>query len=440
VTDGWTPRRQALARDQVLHAIDRARVASVELAEANGAAINKALRLAADTLRARAGDVREANVADLRAAEAAGTSGAALERLRLTDDRLGDLARELYGLAEQPDPVGDLWPGGGHEWGAAGRVVRVPLGVVGVVYDAEPAGVVEAAGPMIKAGNAVVLRGAQSALTSDIVLVEVLREALTGAGLPADAVQLLVSAERSTVRYLVSSQGLIDLVVVRGGARMVRATLSDATVPVVVLGPGNCHVYLDSAADLARAERIVLDSLPGPHAPPHAAHTVLVHAAVAGALVPALLAVLRREQVTVHADQRVAALAGGADGEMGVHDAGGGGPGVGGVRAAVAEDWHTEFPGRALALGVVDSLDGALEHVARHGAGHTEVIVTEDEAAARTFVRRVDAAAVRVNAPTHEPGADRTAGLFSTRKLHARGLIEPASFTTTKAVSRGRPE
>ena len=236
--------------------------------------------------------------------------------------------------------------------------------------------------------------------------------------------QLLASAERSTVRYLVSSRGLIDLAVVRGGARMVRATLSDATVPVVVLGPGTCHVYLDAAADLPRAERIVLDSLPGPHAPPHAAHTVLVHTAVAGAVVPALLAALRREQVTVHADERVTEMAGE----------------TGGVRPAAAEDWHTEFPGRALALGVVDSLDGALEHVGRHGGGHTEVIVTEDEVAARAFVRRIDAAAVRVNAPTREPAADRTAGLFSTQKLHARGLLEPASFTTTKAVSGGRPE
>lgn len=418
MTDGWTPRRQALTHEQVLGAIAAGRAAMEQLRGHDSAVKNKALRAAADALINRSPEVLAANAVDTRTAQAGGLAAGLLDRLRLTEGRLADLAEGLRRVADLPDPVGEVYldaPRGAAD--LVSQSIRVPLGVVGVVYDAQPTLTVEAVGIGLKAGNAVLLRGDLAALHTDTALVDLLRDALLDAGLPVDLVHLLPITERSSTRYLVSARGLVDLVLVRGSTRLVRRVLPDASVPTVELGTGNCHIYVDVAADHALAEQVVLESKLRYPAMPHAVHTVLVHTALAPSLLPRLVSAFQRAGVTVHADDRVMALTQGA-------------------LPARDEDWHTEYLAQDIAIGVVDSPEVAIEHIRRHGSGHTEVIVTSDERTARSFAAQVDAASVRINTPTGgtELG-DEVNGMFSTQKPHARGQLTPAALTTTKSVT-----
>jgi len=410
-------------REEVHAAARRARAAATALAVVPRGDKDRALHAMADALLDRADEVLAANERDLAAGRDAGLTKALLDRLALSTERVATVADGLRVVAGLPDPVGEVVRGGVLANGLELRQVRVPLGVVGIVYEARPNVTVDAAGLAVKAGNAVLLRGSSSARHSNRALVEVLRAALSAAGLPADAVQLLPSEDRASVRHLITARGLVDVVLPRGGAGLIDAVVREATVPTIETGVGNCHVYVDADADLDAALRIVLNAKTRRPSVCNAAETVLVHAAVAAGFVPRLVGALHDAGVTVHGD--------GAFVELGGDD----------VVAATGADWETEYLSLDIAAAVVDSLDAAVAHIAEHGSGHTEAIVTGSLAAAREFTARVDAAAVMVNASTAftdggEFGMGAELGI-STQKLHARGPMGLPELTSTKWIVWG---
>ena len=410
-------------RDQVHNAARRARVASAELALATREQKDAALREMASAIRARSEEILKANTADLEAGREAGLEEGLLDRLALTEQRLGGIADGLLTVAGLPDPVGEVLRGGLLPNGLEMRQLRVPLGVVGMVYEARPNVTVDAAGLALKSGNAALLRGSSSAENSNTALVAVLRDALEATGLPADAVQLLPCHDRASVRHLITARGLVDLVIPRGGAGLIAAVVEQATVPTVETGVGNCHVYVDASADLDQAEQIVLNSKTRRTSVCNAAESLLVHADVADAFVPRIAEALHAAGVTVHADPVFADLAGSP------------------TTPATDEDWDTEYLSLDIAAKVVGSLDEAITHINEHGSGHTEAIVTADVRAARRFTTRVDAAAVMVNASTaFTDGAEFGMGAeigISTQKLHARGPMGLAELTSSKWVVWG---
>jgi len=409
-------------RDEVHSAARRARVAAGALAQLRRAEKDQALLAMADALRAQVEAILAANAEDVRAGQAAGMTSALVDRLTLTEQRLEAIAGGLTKVAALPDPVGEVIRGSTLANGLALRQVRVPMGVIGMVYEARPNVTVDAAGLALKSGNAALLRGSSSAVHTNTVLVEVMREALTELGLPADAVQLLPCQDRASVHHLITARGLVDLVIPRGGAGLISSVVLGATVPTVETGIGNCHVYVDAAADLDVAERLVINSKVRRPSVCNSAETLLVHADVAERFVPSIAAALRVAGVTVHGDERFVALA----------------PGT---VPATDEDWDTEYLSLDIAAAVVDSLDDAIAHIAEHGSQHTEAIVTTDLAAANAFTARVDAAAVVVNASTgftdgEEFGMGAEIGI-STQKLHARGPMALTELTTTKWIVWG---
>ncbi|HVV18502.1 MAG TPA: glutamate-5-semialdehyde dehydrogenase [Pseudonocardiaceae bacterium] len=409
-------------REEVHAAARRARVAAAGLALATRERKDAALLAMADALVARAAGILAANAADIEAGRSGGMAEAMLDRLALSEKRIGAIADGLRTVASLPDPVGEVLRGGLLPNGLEMRQVRVPLGVVGMVYEGRPNVTVDAAGLALKSGNAALLRGSSSAERSNTALVQVLRDTLVEVGLPADAVQLLPCHDRASVRHLITARGLVDLVIPRGGAGLIATVVEQATVPTVETGVGNCHVYVDAAADLDRAERIVLNSKTRRTSVCNAAETLLVHKDVAAEFLPRILAALQGAGVTVHGDDAVRAAAGG-------------------VVPATDTDWDVEYLSMDIAAAVVDSLDAAIAHIAAHSSGHTEAIVTDDVRAAREFTARVDSAAVMVNASTAftdggELGMGAEIGI-STQKLHARGPMGLAELTSSKWIVWG---
>ncbi|MFD6400368.1 glutamate-5-semialdehyde dehydrogenase [Nocardia sp. NPDC060249] len=403
-------------RAAVHDAARRARVASRVLAQLTTAQKNDALHAAADALLAAADRVLAANAEDIATAQAAGTEENLLDRLRLTKDRVDGIASGLRQVATLPDPVGVVVRGSTLPNGLEIRQTRVPLGVVGMVYEARPNVTVDAFGLALKSGNAALLRGSSSAANSNAALVEVLREALVAQGVPADAVQLLPSNDRSSVTHLIQARGLVDVVIPRGGAGLINAVVRDAQVPTIETGTGNCHVYVHSAADLDMAEAIVLNAKTRRPSVCNAAETVLIDAAVVETALPRLSKALEDAGVTIHGD---------LPGQVPATDA----------------DWGEEYLTLDIALKVVDGLDAAVDHINTWGTGHTEAIVTADLAAAREFTARVDAAAVMVNASTaftdgEQFGFGAEIGI-STQKLHARGPMALPELTSTKWIVWG---
>jgi glutamate-5-semialdehyde dehydrogenase len=406
----------------VLEAARRARQAVTDLAVRSRAAKDTALHAMADALEARAAEILEANTRDVERAETAGTGAAIVDRLRLDEDRIAGMAAGLRDVAGLPDPVGEVVRGYTLPNGLELRQVRVPFGVVGIIYEARPNVTADAAGLALKSGNAVLLRGSSSARRSNQAIVGVLRDALETAGLPADAVQLVPGDSRESVKHLMRARGLVDLLIPRGGADLIRSVVEESTVPVIETGVGNCHVYVDAGADLDMAERILVNAKVQRPSVCNAAESLLVHADVADAFLPRILAAFAEAGVTVHGDDRVAAY----------DDR---------VVPATDEDWDTEYLSLDIAARVVDSLDEAVAHIRRHGSGHTEAIVTRSQAAARRFTAAVDAAAVMVNASTRftdggEFGFGAEMGI-STQKLHARGPMGLPELTSTKYVVTG---
>jgi glutamate-5-semialdehyde dehydrogenase len=404
-----------------------ARAAARELAVLPTSVKDAALHAIADALGARTPEILEANTRDMDAGRESGLSAALLDRLRLDEGRIAAIAAQTRSIAALTDPVGEIIAGRRLPNGLDLKQIRVPLGVVAVVYEARPNVTIDAAALCLKSGNAVVLRGSSSAAHSNAVLAQIAGEAATSAGLPVGAVALVAGGGREELAELATQDGVVDLVIPRGGEGLKAALSAVATVPVIYAASGNCHVYVDATADLDSAEAIVINAKVQRPGVCNAAETLLVHSDVAAAFLPRALAALRAEGVELRVDGRAHAAAGAGLAPELVD--------------AEAEDWDTEFLSLTLAVGVVDSVEEAIAHVNAHGSGHSEAIVTGDAAAARAFERGVDAACVYVNASTRftdggEFGLGAEIG-NSTQKLHARGPIGMRELCTTKYVVQG---
>jgi len=391
------------------------------LAAASRARKDAALAEMADALDSHVPEILQANAADLVNAEGGDMSAAMLDRLRLTEHRIAEMADGLRELIRLPDPVGEVVRGSTLPNGLQVTQVRVPLGVIGIVYEARPNVTADAAGLCIKSGNAALLRGSASAYQTNRVVVAILSAALASSGLPGEAIQL-VGAQRATVAELLTARGLVDVVIPRGGAGLIEYVVSTASVPVIETGVGNCHVYVDSAADLDMAEAIVLNAKTSRPSVCNAAETLLVHRQIAEQFIPQIARALQGAGVTLHGDPDVARLA-----EE--------------VEPATDHDWATEYLSLDMAVRIVDSLEAAVEHISRWGSGHTEAIVSDSASAIGGFVAGVDSAAVMVNASTRftdgsEFGFGAEIGI-STQKLHARGPLGLPELTTTTYVVTG---
>ena len=410
---------------EAVHQVCRAaRVASRSLRTATGTTKDDALRRIAVDLLAATDRVVAANADDLARAERDGVSTSLQDRLRLDAGRIEGIAAAVRDVVALADPVGEVVRGSTLPNGLRVRQVRRPLGVIGMVYEARPNVTVDAAALALKSGNAVVLRGGSAAAATNAVLVEVLRASLAAVGLPADLISSIDGHGRSGVRALLRARGLVDVVIPRGGADLIRTVVETATVPTVETGTGNCHVYVDAAADLQEALAVCLNAKVHRPGVCNAAETVLVHRDVAGEFVPALVGAMTGAGVVLHGDGATRELAAGQP-----------------VLPATEEDWVREYLSLDLAVRVVEDLDAALAHIDTYSSGHTEAICTTDTRAAERFVAEVDAAAVAVNASTRfTDGAQLGLGAeigISTQKLHARGPMGLAELTTTTWVLTG---
>jgi glutamate-5-semialdehyde dehydrogenase len=381
-----------------------------------------ALRLAADLLDDEVASVLEANRADLDQAEAAGMPDAARDRLRLSEERVRAMAEGLRKVAALPDPVGEVVEGWVRPNGLRVTRVRVPLGVVGVIYENRPNVTSDAAGLCLKSGNAAFLRGSSSALRSNQAVVALLRRAAVKAGLPEDAVALVEDTSHETAIAFMRLRGRMDCLIPRGGPALIASLVEHATVPYVLDGDGNCHLYVDGAADLVMAHDLAVNAKTHRFGVCNAVETILVHADVAERFLPDLASSLAVAGVEVRGDARVCAV-------------------LPGAVPATEDDFAREFLAPVVAIGVVDDVTGAIEHITRYSSGHSEAIVTSDLATAERFVAEVDAAAVLVNASTRfvdgeELGLGAEVGI-STQKLHARGPMGVRELTTLKWVVRG---
>ena len=397
-------------REQVHDAARRARVAARELATLSTDTKNSALHAAADNVLRDEGAILAANAEDLAVAKAAGTPEAMLDRLALNPNRIDGIASGLRQVAGLPDPIGEVLRGRTLPNGLQLRQQRVPLGVVGIVYEGRPNVTVDAFGLTLKSGNAVLLRGSSSAARSNAALVKALRDALAIENRNVDAVQLLPSDDRASVTHLIQARGLVDVVIPRGGAGLIDAVVRDAMVPTIETGVGNCHVYVHESADLDVAEHILLNAKTRRPSVCNAAGSLLIDRSIAEQAVPRLTKALQDAGVTVHADPS-------------------------------EEELRAEFLSMDIALAVVDGLDAAIAHINEYGTGHTEAIVTTNLAAAQRFSERVDAAAVMVNASTaftdgEQFGFGAEIGI-STQKLHARGPMGLPELTSTKWIVWG---
>lgn len=398
----------------------KARQASRGLA---GAARDAALHAIADALPAQSSDILMANAEDVAAERKKGTSEALIDRLALTKKRLTDMAAAVRLVAALPDPLHRILDGWQLDNGLRVQKVTVPFGVIGMIYESRPNVTVDAATLALKAGSAAVLRGSSNTLNSNRVLVSAMREALAGAGVPADAVQLIDSPERTLVTELLEARGAVDLVIPRGGASLINHVVQNAKVPVIETGVGNCHIFVDASADLARAKDIILNAKVQRPGVCNAAETLLVHQDVAEQFLPGALAALSNAGVELVGCERTRRL-------------------EPNIATATEEDWATEYLDLKLAVRVVDSLDAALEHIDRYGTMHSEAIVTESLEHARRFQDEVDAAAVFVNASTRFTdgfafGFGAEIGI-STQKLHARGPMGLAELVTYKYLIDGQ--
>jgi glutamate-5-semialdehyde dehydrogenase len=413
------------ATEAVAQLAGRARVAARELALMSRAAKDATLHALADALDAATDRIVAANAVDLERGRNGGMPASLQDRLVLTPERVTAIADALRDIAALPDPVGEIVRGSTLANGLQIRQLRVPMGVVGMIYEARPNVTVDAAGLGLKSGNAVILRGGSAAADSNRVLVDVMRESLAAHGVNPDAIGLLEGGH-DAVRALMTARGLVDLLIPRGGADLINSVVLNSTVPVIETGIGNCHVYVDRAADLDKALAITMNSKTHRPSVCNAAESLLVHESVAPDFLPKALTELAGAGVVLHTDERASAIATEA-----------------GVPFAVAtdDDFATEFHALEMSVGVVSSLDDALEHVRTYGSGHTEAIVTEDRSAARRWSAEVDAAAVMVNASTRftdggEFGFGAEIGI-STQKLHARGPMALPELTTTKWIVEG---
>ncbi|WP_017533783.1 glutamate-5-semialdehyde dehydrogenase [Nocardiopsis alba] len=415
--------------EREVHAVaERAGNAAVDLATLSRSVKDTALAAIADALVKRADEITAANAEDVERARRDGTSPAMIDRLTLTPARIEAIADAVREIVELPDPVGESVRGGVLPNGLDLRQIRVPLGVIGIIYEGRPNVTVDAAALCLKSGNAALLRGSSSAYASNTAIVGVLRDALEGTGVPVDAIQMVPGRTRESSTALMRARGLVDVLIPRGGRSLIQAVVRDSTVPVIETGEGLCHVYVDVDADLDKAVAIAVNAKAQRCSVCNSAETLLVHDAIAEAFLPKVLAALAEAEVTVHGDRRVLEIAE-------THPTGAT------VVEADEEDWATEYLSMDLAVRVVSDVDEALAHIRTYSTRHTEAIVTDSLSTSRYFVARVDSAAVMVNASTRftdggEFGFGAEIGI-STQKLHARGPMGLTEMTSTKYVVTG---
>jgi glutamate-5-semialdehyde dehydrogenase len=416
----------AVGTQSITEICERAKRASHRLAQLDPATKGAALEAIAAELEARVDEINEANAGDLEEGRAAGLDAALIDRLALDSARVKAMADGVRDIVALPDPVGEELEARTLPNGLELRKVRVPLGVVAIVYEARPNVTVDAAALAIKSGNAVVLRGSSMAGRSNAVLTQIVAEAGEGAGLPEGSVSLIAGGRREELQELARQEGLVDLIIPRGGEGLKKALKASATVPVIYAAAGNCHVYIDASADPEMGKEIAYNAKVQRPGVCNAAETLLVHSEIAPAVLPPLFESLRDAGVELVVDGRTRALAG-AGGDL--------------LGEATEADWDTEYLGLKMAVKTVDSVEEAIDHVNRHGTGHSEAIVTRDASAAEAFTGGVDAACVYVNASTRftdggEFGMGAEMG-NSTQKLHARGPIALRELTTSKYVVHG---
>jgi glutamate-5-semialdehyde dehydrogenase len=404
--------------EQVLATAHRARAAATGLAPLPRAAKDRALEAMADALVADSAAILAANARDV----SRDPDNPLVDRLRLDESRIAGMADGLRQVAGLPDPVGEVVRGSTLPNGLQLRQVRVPMGVIGIIYEARPNVTADAVGLCLKSGNAVLLRGSSSARESNSAIVSSLAAAASAAGMPADVIQLVPGDDHESAKHLMRARGLVDVLIPRGGAGLIRSVVEESTVPVIETGVGNCHVYVDADADIDMAVSIIMNAKTQRPSVCNAAETLLVHTDVADAFLPAALAALQSAGVTIHGD---AATAGYAEG----------------VVPATDEDWAAEYLSLDLAVRVVPSLTDAVTHIRTWGSGHTEAIVTRSLPASQAFVAGVDSAAVMVNASTRftdgeQFGFGAEIGI-SNQKLHARGPMALPELTTTTWVVTG---
>lgn len=409
-------------REEVIALAQRAKAAAAELATLSTEVKNKALKAMARALRERAPEILEANAKDMEAGQAQGLSRALLDRLLLNEKRIEEMAQGLEALVSLPDPVGEITSMWTRPNGLRIGRMRVPLGVIGIIYEARPNVTVDAAGLCLKTGNAVILRGGSEAINSNRAITRIISEAATSHGVPEGAIQLIDTTDREAVHVMLRLNEYIDVLIPRGGAGLIRTVVENATVPVIETGVGNCHVYVDAEADLEMAEKIVINAKTQRPGVCNAMETLLVHKDIAPAFLPVVAEKLRDLGVEIRGCEYTRTL-------------------VPFAKEATEEDWETEYLDLILAVKVVNSLEEAVEHIAKYGTKHSEAIVTNNYTKAWEFLKRVDAAAVYVNASTRftdgfQYGFGAEIGI-STQKLHARGPMGPEQLTTFKYIVFG---
>lgn len=400
----------------------KAKAASYELMNAGTVKKNEALELMAQKLIAYKEEIIKENKKDLERAMEKGTSKAMLDRLSLDEGRIEGMANGLRKVAALEDPVGEVTGMWNRPNGLQIGKQRVPLGVIGIIYEARPNVTSDAAGLCLKSGNVVILRGGSEAINSNIAVVKALSEGIKEAGLPAECVQLVEDTSREVASEMMRLNDYIDVLIPRGGAGLIQAVVQNSTVPVIETGTGNCHVYVDSEADLEMAKNIVVNAKTSRPAVCNAEEKLLVNAAVAEEFIPVIVKALREKKVEIRGDERTMKI-------------------VADINEATEEDWGKEYTDYIISIKVVDTLEEAINHINKYGTGHSEAIVTKNYNNSRTFLQKVDAAAVYVNASTRftdgeEFGFGAEIGI-STQKLHARGPMGLNELTTNKYVIYG---
>lgn len=409
---------------EVLELATKARQAAIALASTSTDQRNRALLVMSHALVAKQDEIMAANELDMADARAKGTAASLLDRLELNPMRIKAISEALKSLSVLPDPIGEVISGSRLANGIWLQQVRVPMGVVAIIYEARPNVTADAAGLCIKTGNAVILRGGTLAINSNLAITKVLSAAAEGAGLPEGCIQSISSTEREAAEELMGLHGMIDVLIPRGGAGLIKSVVENAKVPVIETGVGNCHVYIHQKADARMAKRIVINAKCSRPGVCNAAETLLVDETVYETMLPPILKELEDAGVTVYGDDKTRAL--GA---------------IMRINAATEEDWETEYLDLKIACKVVGGLDEAIAHINKYGTKHSEAIITEEYTAAVRFLNEVDAAAVYVNASTRftdggEFGLGAEIGI-STQKLHARGPMGLGALTTTKFIAMG---
>jgi glutamate-5-semialdehyde dehydrogenase len=400
----------------------RARTAAAALALVDADTKDRALNAMADALVEHTGEILAANEEDLARAKADGVTGALIDRLTLTEERIEGMAQGLRDLTSLPDPVGEVVSTWSRPNGLQIERVRVPLGVVGIIYEARPNVTVDAAGICLKSGNASILRGSSTAISSNKVLARIIDDAGVAAGLPKNCVQLIEDTARESAKELMRAREYVDVLIPRGGPELIRTTVEESTVPVIETGVGNCHIFVDARADLDKALAITVNAKTQRPGVCNAAETLLVHSQIAEDFLPRVVDVLSESGVELRGDDKARAIRSS-------------------IVPATDDDWDREYLDLILVVGVVGSLDEAISRINEHGTNHTDAIVTEDAAAADRFIKEVDSACVMVNASTRfadggEFGFGAEIGI-SNQKLHARGPMALVEMTSYKYIVRG---